>query len=935
MPNISPRRNAPGSTPALGIIALMVFLLPLCWWSLKQMRLDGGGERWLSDQHPQIQMLEQAHRLFPAEDRIFLSWDGSSLGDPRVGQLARRFEGIIDQFGVKREGLKEIAHVVQPRDALLLMQQEGVEPQEAARRLQGVSLGAGPLKIRLTEAGRIRLRKTRLELQAAVTNSAAKPAQALPPMENLEIAAAIPRPAEEGASALPDPAPPAVMDASGRLISRDILAHDLQLLWDGIAPGSDQTEEIVAVLKAVTGPDGAPLVEDCFFVLGSPVALVVGLSDVGRDDRSQTLQLIRQTAVEVGIAPESLHLGGSIIANARLDQAVREAIWNPSAHGIEIQKHSLLLLSALVGAGLVLVMVRSFRLALLIVAASLFATFLSMSMIPALDGGQNPLFAVMPTLLFVSSLAGSMRLINYGKSAVVDKPRATFADAVRSAMVPCLLAGVTITIGLAALCTSSLAPVRDFGLFAAIGAMVSLAVILYGLPSLLQMWFPSALVSAESDRRGWREYGRTLSVRPSFQALLILTFAFVCSWGLRNFRTEARVIGLFPESAEIVRDQRTLENELAGLAPVEILVRFDKSAQDEINFLDRLEILRKVEENLRAHPEITGCLALPDFQPVTEQLAEDSGMLAQGRYKKRSIQVEQRIRDQEVSGMDAFYRQLPDSEAGLDSQDSQTFGRPGEELWRITAQARLMSDSDHGKLVSDIDDLTQEILRFRPGTQHIVTGDATLLLQTQQALQQGLIRSLGWTFALLLGVCAILLRSFWAGLAAMIPSVMPIAVVFGLLGWFEQRIDLGVMITASIALAMSADGSLHFLGWFRQGLRDGLDRPAAIGFALTRCGPVLCQMNLIMALGLLMLMPADLVLISRFGWVMASMIGVALIGNLVLLPQLLASPVGHLFSLPTPSRPAQRPPSDAAETLPGPPHLSTVSMARGIRVPPE
>ena len=55
------------------------------------------------------------------------------------------------------------------------------------------------------------------------------------------------------------------------------------------------------------------------------------------------------------------------------------------------------------------------------------------------------------------------------------------------------------------------------------------------------------------------------------------------------------------------------------------------------------------------------------------------------------------------------------------------------------------------------------------------------------------------------------------------------------------------------------------------------------------------QTSLAVGLGLLMLAPAELLLISRFGWLMAALIGEALIANVVLLAALLAGPLGWMI----------------------------------------
>ena len=65
--------------------------------------------------------------------------------------------------------------------------------------------------------------------------------------------------------------------------------------------------------------------------------------------------------------------------------------------------------------------------------------------------------------------------------------------------------------------------------------------------------------------------------------------------------------------------------------------------------------------------------------------------------------------------------------------------------------------------------------------------------------------------------------------------------------------------------------------------------------ALQHCGSAMTQTTLVIALSLLLLYPAELLLISRFGWVMAALLGVAWLSSVVLLPALLAGPLGRLI----------------------------------------
>lgn len=129
----------------------------------------------------------------------------------------------------------------------------------------------------------------------------------------------------------------------------------------------------------------------------------------------------------------------------------------------------------------------------------------------------------------------------------------------------------------------------------------------------------------------------------------------------------------------------------------------------------------------------------------------------------------------------------------------------------------------------------------------------------------------------------------------MIPNILPVVSIFGLVSWCGARIDVGTMVTASVALGIAVDGTLYLLTWFLDGLRKGYSREKSIMLALSHCGPAMWQTSAAVGIGLLVLLPAELLLISRFGWLMAALIGSALLGDLLLLPAMLMGWMGALL----------------------------------------
>ena len=176
------------------------------------------------------------------------------------------------------------------------------------------------------------------------------------------------------------------------------------------------------------------------------------------------------------------------------------------------------------------------------------------------------------------------------------------------------------------------------------------------------------------------------------------------------------------------------------------------------------------------------------------------------------------------------------------------------------------------------------------------TGLVPVVYKAQRTLLRSLVKSTGWAFVAISIVMIFLLRSPSAGMVSMVPNVFPVVVVFGLMGWSDVIVDIGTMMTASVAMGVAVDDTIHFLTWFRRGLDDGLDRHRAIMLAYDRCATAMTQTTMIAGLGLAIFALSTFTPTERFGILMLTLMFAALLGDLIFLPAILAGPFGKVFS---------------------------------------
>lgn len=905
------RRGRWGNGPALWVLVAMALLAPIALRALKTIQLKNDVENWLPHDDPQAVILRWYRDRFPIEDRVLISWDDNSLHDPRMELLKQKLEGTLNAAGEREGGVEFVEEVNGPLDVLERMQTGGVSTEGGLERLTGVLVGPGPIRVRFQDslsddtreqAKQALLTGLQQQFEQPITLVGPAVGAGEPLAARLEVEE---QPAVDAAQ-LGD-----AENADAEAVANDELtplrAYDVGVFWPGM---HERPEELQAVREWIRRfqYQNQPVVADAFLQVGSPVALTAVLSPAAHGQTSEVLQAIREAAVEAGIPADQLRMGGRPVAGSELNQSVKTAGWNRDYPAWLLPRRSPLLMCGVVGIVLAFVMLRSGRLTFLVVVVALYTVMLAVALVPLTRGSMNMVLVVMPPLLSVLTLSAAIHLANYWKHAALADPQTAVVNACRTARTPCVLASLTTSIGLMSLMTSPLQPVEDFGYYAAIGCLISLTVVMYGLPAMLQFLPAKVPREDELDLRRWGKLADGLIRHWKLTAGLAVGLFVGSVIGLQHFRTETKVIRYFPDSARVVQDYNFLEGQLSGIVPVDVVVRFDSSqlqGKNELNFLQRAAIVRDVEAAIRTHPEISGSVSLADFLTIRKPLPANASTFQKVGAYRRAHETEQRILADMDGAAGRFLQIIKEPQTLQLGSGREMAVEAGDEVWRITAQVAVMSDLSYADLIGDFDHradnpgelnvLVQSVLRRHPGTDHLVTGMVPLFLQTQQAVLDSLIVSFAAAFGLIGIVMIVLLRSIPAGLFTMIPNVLPVGVVFGMISWGGMPVDIGTMITASVALGIAIDGTLHLLTWFRNGIAAGRSRPEAIRRALMHCGPALWQTSAAVGLGLLMLSQAELLLVSRFGWLMAALIGAALVADVIVLPALLAGPLGAII----------------------------------------
>ena len=168
----------------------------------------------------------------------------------------------------------------------------------------------------------------------------------------------------------------------------------------------------------------------------------------------------------------------------------------------------------------------------------------------------------------------------------------------------------------------------------------------------------------------------------------------------------------------------------------------------------------------------------------------------------------------------------------------------------------------------------------------VVTGLNPIAAQGHVSLFEDLSRSFLLALALISLMMIVLLRSFHAGLIAMLPNIMPAIMLFGILGWVRYPIDVGMVLTASVGLGIAVDNTFHFLHRMRHVARKTSSPRQAIRTAFRDCSGPMLQTTAICCSGLSLFVFAQFLPVRQFSVAIVVILIFALLADLIVLPAL-------------------------------------------------
>ncbi len=525
-------------------------------------------------------------------------------------------------------------------------------------------------------------------------------------------------------------------------------------------------------------------------------------------------------------------------------------------------------LMVLIIIAIVFAMFRSPKLVALPVLVVLVSMVWTYGFLALLGYRVNIVTTILTPLLLAVAVADSLHFIgdylHETAGSRGDKTRA-IERSFGNVLAPCFMTSITTALGLLALLSADLVPIRELGLVAAFGVVSAFLVTVLLLPVLLSI-LPSP--SGHRDRLRGGLLTRTLTRLGSWRrpralavvvVLVLLTGPVLLSLGRLTVGTNS--LDYLKPDDPIRAETEWIDARIGGTASLEFLVEAgEEDAAKRPELLSRMEAF---QDYLRTVEGVTGVYSLADLVKSLNRAFHggESGHFAV------------------PASFDAVAQQLLLVEG---SREVEELLADDGATARIVARVEMGRSQELSHRMPEIERRMAEI--FGGLAEVTPTGLVHLMHRMEAYLLSSQIKSLALAFLVISVLMLWMLRSVRLGLAALVPNVLPILFTLALMPLLGVPLDVGTVMIGVIALGLVVDDSIHLLARLAVELGRVGDPHRAMVRALVAVGRPIVYTSVALSLGFLVLLLASFNSLVHFGLLSATVITLALVFDLAVLP---------------------------------------------------
>ena len=425
------------------------------------------------------------------------------------------------------------------------------------------------------------------------------------------------------------------------------------------------------------------------------------------------------------------------------------------------------------------------------------------------------LIGLIPPLLIIIGIPNCILLLNkYHIEFSRHKSQGlALARMVEKIGISLFLANVTTSIGFAVFCFTKSEILFQFGLVASLNVMATYAISMLLIPVIFSyLPSPSEKHTQHLSRKHLAKILEKIDYlvhhhRKTVYAIVSI-IVLVSLFGITKIIVLGYVVDDLPKGHPIYKDMTFFQEKLGGVLPFEIVVDGKKEG---IALKDRtLRKINKLQKLLAQYDEFTRPLSVVEAIKFSNQAMNDGkkkfyilpGSLDLAKISEYSSSAKEK-QDRFRSFLDSSKRYTRVSVQMADIGSIKMRSLVNELRPRIDSVFNF--DNEENKWSADS-------LRYNIAT----TGTSVMFMEGNGFLVGNLLESVLLAIVLIALVLYTLFMSPRMISVSVIPSLVPLIITAGLMGYFDIHLKPSTILIFSIAFGIASDGTLYFLTKYRQ-----------------------------------------------------------------------------------------------------------------------
>ena len=461
---------------------------------------------------------------------------------------------------------------------------------------------------------------------------------------------------------------------------------------------------------------------------------------------------------------------------------------------------------------------------------------------------------------------------------------------------PSFFAITTTIVGFASLMLSDIKPIINLGWMMSFGILISLLLSFLVFPSILILLkkkkastrFEHSFSIVQLCSKTVENHGKAIIIG----SILILLFSIT---GASKLIVENSFINYFKQSTEIYKGMKVIDEKLGGTTPLDVIVTFN--SHDEITNISSENNDKQDQENSDS------------FEDEFEDAEDEKQYWFTPQKMQTILKIHNYLQSvDEIGNVQSFATLLKVGKIINKNEDLDSFklallyNELPEKYKKLILDPYVNIEENQVRFAMRIMDSKEDlrrndlILKLNRELKDIINPKiATYKLSNLMILYNNMLQSLFESQILTLGVVGIVLffmflilfKSLKVAFIALVSNIIPIGVIFGMMGWIGIPLDIMTITIAAISIGIGVDDTIHYIHRYKEEFHFDRDYIKTMQRAHTSIGYAMFYTSLAVVVGFSILVFSNFIPTIYFGLLTMLVMVVVLLSALLLLPKLI------------------------------------------------